>query len=152
MIYLTTIPSRKTITHKALISQQLPTKYLTAMATTQSNLILGIPAGYIVYGVKILLLTNFVVPGATSLTLSVGLAGGGFNQFYSPNFELTVTGSPTTMQVTHADFRDNDSGGEYNSTPLGAHDVLAYFTSNGAGYLSGTTQGEVEVTILYRLL
>jgi hypothetical protein len=146
MIYLSTVPSRKTVVHKALISQQLPVKYFTATANTQINLLFGMPAGYSVVGVKLALLTQFVVPTSTTFTVSVGLAGGSpYQAFYASAFQLMNVATPTTQQVTYTNFANSDN-------PLidGAHDIYLYFVGNGGGYLANITQGELEVTVLYR--
>ena len=161
MIYLPTIPSRKTIIHKTLVSQQLPTKYFTQHLPTQTSVLLGIPAGYVVHGVQIRLLTRFVVPGSTSLKVTIGYpqsapgtSGDPETTFYASAFELTAAATPTSTQVTHVDFADidpDDSSPDYADTPLGAHDVIASFVANGVGtYLANITQGEAEISILYR--
>jgi hypothetical protein len=151
MIYLPTIPSRKTITHTTLISQQTNTPYFTVLSPTQVSLIMGIPANYIVCGVKIQLLTQFVIPGSNTLTMSLGyILGSNYEpEFYATNFQLTGPATPTSLQITHADFVDGDNG-SYVDTPYVAHDMLAFFSSNNSSYLSKTTQGEVMVTVLYR--
>ena len=127
------------------MSQQA--SYFMANTNNQTNLIMGIPDGYVVTGVKIALLTQFVVPGSVSFTISVGLNDNAHSEFYASNFELTGIASPTTLQVTHSNLP-----GPGTASVERAHDIIAYFTANGLSYLSHITQGEVEVTILYRLV
>ena len=135
---------------KTLMSQQTPTKYFTAMGASQTNLICGIPAGYVVCGVKILLLTQFVLAGSTSVKLSIGISEAA-EEFYATQFELTSPATSTSLQITHADFSDGDNG-SYINTPPGAHDIYAFFVANGSSYFSNLAQGELETTIMIRPL
>lgn len=147
MTFLPTIPSKKTISHVVLVSQQNSPKFLTALANFQNVRLLGIPAGYSVTGIKMKLLTQFVVPGSTSLTVTLGLADA--NTFYATAFELTNPVTNTSFQITHTNF---DGININDSDALQAHDIIAYFQANGSTFLNNVTQGEMECTISYRAI
>lgn len=152
MIQLPMIPDRKTIMHTFLMSQETVVPFFTANSTQQISLLFGLPAGYTVVGVKTQLLTQFIVPSSTSFIVQVGTAE--TFDFYSTRFELTNVATPTSLQITHSDYTD-DNLVDDTTLPTylcSAHDIYAIFTANGSGYISHITQGEVQITVMYRIL
>jgi hypothetical protein len=144
MVLLPTIPSRRVVEYKGVMSQMTPRQDFTSVFTTQIGTVIGIPGNYVVVGCRILLLTQFSGPSITSVTLQLGTTG--TPGFYAPAYQLAQLATDRTFQITQQPTHSDWLNGE---ATLAAHDIVYTFTSIG-NTLSALTQGEVEITLQYR--
>jgi len=138
MIYLPTIPSRNIVEHKILLQQAVSPHHFTSTSNTQVNMLLGIPAQYVVVGAKVQLLEQLVGPLMSSLTVQIGTSSS--SAYYVPSFQLMQIATATTFQLSTNAFRE---------ATVAAHDIVATFTSVGTT-INNITSGALEITIQYR--
>lgn len=140
MIYLPTIPSRRVIEHKTLLQQAVTPRHFTSTSTTQVTTILGLPAQAVVTGVRVFLLTQFVAPSLTSITIQLGTTS--LPNFYSAAYQLNQVPTDTTYQLTSPGFIEATTA---------AHDLVATFSATG-NIINNISSGAVEITVQYRLV
>jgi len=134
------MPQGDVFKYKSVLRQNLPAPAnFTAASNTQSFTLFGLPAGFVLVGVRLLLVSKFVAFGMSSLQCILGASGA--TNYLMPAFECTQVPSDTTFKYWSA-------FGEYTSA---AYDVIATFTSVGA-QLNTMTAGELAFTFLYRSL
>lgn len=107
----------------------------TAGGTTEDIEVFALPAGGIIHGAKIRHVFAFSGGGASSFTLSVGIAGNLTK--YASAFDVFQAPSDTTFQVSNVFFSENH--GATTSVRVAATSDVA---------LSGVTTGGAEVWLL----
>jgi hypothetical protein len=137
-ISLQSLPDSEIVTYKFVFQQALVAPLdFTSNTTTQDSLLVGIPDNWVICGVKILPIIQFVGASVSSLTCQIGSTT--VTNAYAPAFELTTAVSPTVFQI---------------SSPLAAaqttaHDLNARFISTGAS-INAISAGMVEITVQIR--
>ena len=157
MITLPTIPPDAITEYVTTI----PYTAISTPATAFRVLIVGLPDQYVVCGTCIRLLTSFDGTSLNSLTCSLGAFVPNSIltdiTYYGTEFELTQVVTPESYSLS------GPPGNNLNLGPTqafaaatalyfnGAHDVSAYFTSQGTT-LNNLTVGAVEITVQIRPL
>jgi hypothetical protein len=140
---VTRIPGQSQI-FKYVLRQNPPAPVnFTATASTQSFVILGLPANHVVTSVRLELVTTFSAFGLSSCLVSVGANDGvaPSSNWYAPSFETVQAVSRSSFQYWSP----------FSTFTLSAHDITANFTATGA-QLAALTAGELEITVGYRSL
>ena len=120
------------------VTQDLAYTVFSTAATTQTALILTLPAGGIITGVKIKHRIAYAGTGITAYTLSVGISGVAAK--YATAYDVLGTPvSESTFQISTGTFSEDHT----NSTP-----VIATATSTGA-FLNQATAGVADIWIEY---
>lgn len=127
-------------TFKYVMRQSPPAPvHFTAASTTQVTTLFGLPAKYVIVGVRTQLITTFSAFGLSSVQVVLGTSGSA--NWYSPSFECVQAISNTSFKYWSP----------FTAYTMNAHDIRATFTATGA-LLNTMTAGEIEFTIQYRAL
>jgi len=130
MIARQKIPAKVPVTYK----QTYQYTDMTSGTTAQNFTLVGIPADWVVTGIRIQNITTWAATSLSSLQVQIGTAAS--PSAYANPYELTNSVTSTSVQISSP----------FTCPTTVAHDIIVRFVATGAS-MNAMSAGKLEVTL-----